>query len=193
MELRICSLLGFTSIPLFVLSRRTGNKLAIQLDIGDDTTVLLCQMIPVAQSDGLLPPGIHRASWEEFGAHFGSNAHRRLLLEGMQRAGRLLRLAGCVVLFVDGSYVSTMEVREDFDGGWCLEGVDLVLLKRLEPVFFDFGFSRAAQKAKFFGEFFPAEMQEGMSGKPFLSFFQVDKETGNSKGIVSVDLRSLHD
>ena len=154
---------------------------------------MLCQVIPQAQSDGLLPAGVHRASWSEFRDSFATNAHRQFLLDGLQRASHLLRLAGCVELFVDGSYVSTKELPQDFDAAWSMEGVDLVLLKRLEPVFFEFGFGRAAQKAKFFGEFFPAEMQEGNSGKPFLSFFQVDKETGNSKGIVSVDLRSLHD
>ena len=150
-------------------------------------------MIPAFQSVGTLPEGIHRASWPEFEARFGTNVHRLRLLHGLHRAALLLKLVGCLELFVDGSYVSSKELPNDFDAAWSMAGVDLVLLKRVEPVFFEFGFSRAAQKAKFLGEFFPAEMQEGKSGKPFLSFFQVDKETGNPKGIVCVDLRTLHD
>ena len=94
---------------------------------------------------------------------------------------------------MDGSYVTAKAFPNDFDGAWTLEAVDLVLLKRLEPLLFEFGSGRAAQKAKFLGELFPAEMQEGRSGKPFLSFFQADKETGQPKGIVCIDLRTLHD
>jgi hypothetical protein len=48
---------------------------------------------------------------------------------------------------------------------------------------------RAAQKAKYLGELFPAQMGEGGSGLTFLELFQVDKETGKPKGIVALDLR----
>jgi hypothetical protein len=50
---------------------------------------------------------------------------------------------------------------------------------------------RAAQKAKYRGEFFPANMTEGGSGGTFLSFFQIDRDTGDAKGIVRIDLGSL--
>jgi hypothetical protein len=51
--------------------------------------------------------------------------------------------------------------------------------------------ARAAQKTKFYGEFFPARLTEGGSGLAFLDFFQVDKNTGDSKGIVLLELRDL--
>jgi hypothetical protein len=59
---------------------------------------------------------------------------------------------------------------------------------RLDPIFLDFSNARAAQKRRFMGEFFPAEIPEGASGKTFLQFFQIDKETGKAKGIVALDL-----
>ena len=41
------------------------------------------------------------------------------------------------------------------------------------------------------GELFPAQFREGGSGPTFLEFFQIDKETGDAKGIVVVELREL--
>lgn len=48
---------------------------------------------------------------------------------------------------------------------------------------------RATQKAKYYGELFPAQMGEGASGLTYLEFFQLNRETGGSKGIVAIDLR----
>ena len=58
----------------------------------------------------------------------------------------------------------------------------------LDPVFLDFNDGRAAQKARFGGELFPAELPEGGSGKRFLDFFQTDRKTGRRKGIVTITL-----
>jgi hypothetical protein len=69
---------------------------------------------------------------------------------------------------------------------WAIAGVDP---DRLDPVFLDFSHSRARQKARFLGEFFPAELPEGITGRTFLEFFQTDKETGARRGIVGLDLR----
>ena len=41
------------------------------------------------------------------------------------------------------------------------------------------------------GEFFPAQFPEGASGKTFLEFFQTDKDSGNPKGIVAIDVKRL--
>jgi len=71
---------------------------------------------------------------------------------------------------------------------WDITNVDP---EHLDPVLLDFSIRRAAQKAKFGGEFFPAQLPEGISGRTFLDFFQVDKETGARKGIVALDLRRL--
>jgi hypothetical protein len=61
-------------------------------------------------------------------------------------------------------------------------------LLALEPTFFDFTNLRAAQKAKFFGEFFPSSAKADLVGTTFLEFFQIDKNTGSQKGIIALDL-----
>ena len=86
----------------------------------------------------------------------------RKLRYGKTRAGRLRCLLGC-------------------------RGVDA---ESLDPVFLDFANGRAAQKRKYRGEFFPAQMPEGASGKLFVEFFRTDKETGRPKGIVAIRLRN---
>ena len=69
--------------------------------------------------------------------------------------------------------------------------MSLLTLQAADPVLLIFDNRRAAQKAKYFGELFPADMLEGGSGLTFLNFFQRDKDTGRAKGILAVDLGSL--
>jgi hypothetical protein len=52
----------------------------------------------------------------------------------------------------------------------------------------EFGNGRAAQRAAFKGEFFPSSMRCADVGATFLEFFQLDRFTGSSKGIVSISL-----
>jgi hypothetical protein len=137
--------------------------------------------------DGLLPPGMHPVDWEEFKARFGTSAYRRSILDGLYRALLALKQANCTQAYIDGSFVTNKALPGDFDGCWSVAGVDPALL---DPVFLDFDNGRAAQKAKYLGEFFPAEMTEGGSGKTWLDFFQEDKD-GKPKGIVAIDLRRL--
>jgi hypothetical protein len=145
-------------------------------------------VIPSFTTRGNLPPGVHWATWEEFAERFGVSDHRRRLLEGLRSALVLLKAAGCRTVYVNGSFVTAKDVPGDFDACWDVTGVDEDLLA---PVFFDFSRRRAAQKAMFHGEFFPAQLPEGMSGRTFLEFFQTDRETGQPKGIVALDLGEL--
>jgi hypothetical protein len=119
---------------------------------------------------------------------FGFTVRRAQLLTGLKDALILLKLAGCRTAFIDGSFVTAKPQPMDFDACWAIDGVDP---ERLDPVFLDFSNSRARQKARFGGEFFPADLPEGMTGKTFLEFFQTDKETGEPKGIVALDLGRL--
>lgn len=100
----------------------------------------------------------------------------------------MLATAGCTAAYIDGSFVSAKDFPRDFDVCWDARGVDPTVL---DPVFLDFSNSRAAQKRRFMGEFFPAQLPEGASGKTFLEFFQTDKDSGNPKGIVAIDLKRL--
>jgi hypothetical protein len=145
-------------------------------------------MIPPFDDQGRLPPGVHWADWSEFSQRYGMTAHRQVLLAGLKRAMDALRLASCTTVWVDGSFVTSKTVPGDFDACWSTVGVDPCLL---DPVLLDFSNGRATQKAKFYGELFPAEAREGSAGKTFLDFFQVDKDTDEPKGIIAIDLRRL--
>lgn len=142
-------------------------------------------MIPECKSNGLLPAGIHQGSWNEFKRKFSGTPHRRKLLSGLEAAARNLKSAGCKRIFVNGSFVTSKQQPNDFDALWDIDGVDP---EKLDPVLLDFSKRRAAQKGKYFGEFFPAQMVEIGTGRLFLDFFQIDKETGILKGIVEINL-----
>lgn len=145
-------------------------------------------MIPDFNLGGTLPPGIHFCTMHEFVTRFGINDHRCRLIRGLERALDELRNAGCGRVFVDGSFVTDKEIPNDYDACWDVQGVRS---QELDPVFLDFTNGRLAQKIKYLGEFFPAQMIEGGSGERFLEFFQIDKRTGDSKGIVVLDLQGL--
>jgi hypothetical protein len=145
-----------------------------------------CVMMPPFDANGNLPPGMHTATWQGFVSRFGTTAHRRRLLAGLQAALNALRVAGCNMVYIDGSFVTAKQVPNDFDACWDIEGVDPTLL---DPILLDFDNGRAAQKAKYLGELFPAQLGEGGSGTTFLEFFQIDKESGTPKGIIAIDLR----
>ncbi len=145
-------------------------------------------MLPEFTRTGNLPPGIHWATWNGSAGRFGWSPRRRRLLTGLRRALRLLREAGCTVAYIDGSFVTAKETPGDFDACWDVEGVDP---DRLDPVFLDFADGRAAQKRRFGGELFPAQLPEGLTGRMFLAFFQTDRSTGRRKGIVAIRLEEF--
>jgi hypothetical protein len=63
---------------------------------------------------------------------------------------------------------------------------------RLDPILLVFANGRLAQKIKYKGEMFPAQfVADNVSGRTFLEFFQIAKNTGNPKGIIALDLRRL--
>jgi hypothetical protein len=144
-------------------------------------------MIPPFEASGNLPPGVHTATWPELASYFGTTPHRRALLAGLRAAVEALRAAGCRRVYIDGSFVTAKRRPNDFDGCWDMEGVDP---DQLDPVLLTFDRGRAAQKAKYRGELFPAQFMEGASGTTFLDFFQLDKE-GSPKGIVALDLQEF--
>ena len=143
-------------------------------------------MIPEWLKNGDLPPGVHFAAWSEIEARFSFNSRRRRLLKGFREACQELQRAGCRLVYLDGSFVTRKEHPADFDACWDVREVDE---EKLNPVFWDFSKGRAAQKGRFRGEFFPAQLPEGATGRAFLDFFQVNKMTGAPKGIVAIRLR----
>jgi hypothetical protein len=142
-------------------------------------------VIPEFTASGLLPEGIHPATLDEVQERFGGNERRRKLLAGLVSALLLLRAAGCRRVYINGSFVTAKERPNDVDVCWDIEGVDA---DALDDVFFDFADGRAAQKARFGCEFFPAQTPEGVTGRAFLEFFQIDKQAGEPKGIIELKL-----
>lgn len=149
-------------------------------------------MIPDFGRDGRLPAGVHQATWSEFAARFATTPHRRELLSGLEAGLRGLRVAGCAAVYVDGSFTTNMETiyneaPRDFDACWDESGVDI---NALDAVFLDFSAGRAAQKARFGGEFFPAHALADFQSW-YIDYFQRDKITGRAKGIVKIVLETL--
>jgi hypothetical protein len=111
----------------------------------------------------------------------------------MRSALTELRHAGCVTVYVGGSFVTSKAFPSDYDICWDTTGVNL---DRLDPVLLTFDSGRATQKAKYFGELLPADDSELGARGTFLEFFHTEKDPGDAcgsvaKGIVAIDLRSL--
>ena len=145
-------------------------------------------MIPQFNTDGLLPLGVHWASWNELLDRFGNNTWRRHLLIGLRAALDNLKSAGCRIVYLNGSFVTNKDIPNDYDACWEEDQVDPDLL---DPVLLTFNSGRAAQKAKYMGELFPASVIADVGGLSFLEFFQTDKDTGRPKGIIAIDLGDL--
>src|SRR5215212_901051 len=127
-------------------------------------------MIQPFGDNGSLPPGIQEGDWDEVEERFATNPHRRRLFAGFKAVAGKLAACGCERVYLDGSFVSNTAIPADFDGAWDLSGVDLRKLRAVEPLLFDFSNGRAAQKAKYLGEMFPADAQEASSGRMFIEF-----------------------
>ena len=111
--------------------------------------------MPTLTPDGLLPRGIHTASWEEFKQAYGMTGTRRALLRGLEKALVALKASGCPTVYVDGSFVTGKVKPNDYDACWDPTGVDVVALQKLAPELFVFDRERQTQKRVFGGELFP--------------------------------------
>lgn len=145
-------------------------------------------MIPAFDEQGNLPPGIYHATWEAIVTRYAINTRRREQLDGLLSALHSLRAAGCTTAYLDGSCVTAKEHPGDFDACWESAGVDASLL---DPELLDFSSARAAQKARYRGECFPVEVAADPAGTTFLDYFQQDRDTGQPKGIIAIDLGRL--
>lgn len=150
--------------------------------------VLLCVIPPFDAATGNLPPGIHLATWEEIVARYGYTPHRLILLAGLKRALDVLRGAGCQRVYLDGSFVGATNAPNDFDACWEPAGVDPL---RLEPALLDLRPPRSEQKAHYGGELFPSGARLDALGTRALEFFQRDRQSGDAKGIIAIDLGGL--
>jgi hypothetical protein len=84
--------------------------------------------IPAFNELGYLPPGIYETSWLEFMSRFAINRQRQRLATGLAAALRKLSVAGCRRVLIGGSFVTSKEHPNDFDGWYEGFGLDLNLL-----------------------------------------------------------------
>jgi hypothetical protein len=134
---------------------------------------------PFDPETGYLPSGEHVALWVENRRPLRWTSWRRGLLDGLSEAASLLAMAGCRRIWLNGSFVTAKDTPGDFDAVWDDSGVDE---SGLDPVFFDLGRGRKAQKMRFGGELFPNWLNLS-SDSLFSEFFQHDR-TGRRKDIV---------
>lgn len=135
----------------------------------------------------ILPVGIHSATLAEVEVSFAYTPHRKWLFDGFCRAVSSLQGAGCMCVYLDGSFVTAKNHPDDFDAAWDPVGVDPY---KLDPVLLTFAHKRAAQKAKYGGELFITTGQ-AVNGVNYLDFFQIDRYSGQQKGVLSIQLGSI--
>ena len=135
---------------------------------------------------GYLPPGVRDAGWCDVADHFARNSHRARLMGGLSAACRNLAATGCGELLLDGSFATAKSLPGDYDDAGETVGVDP---DRVDPVRIDFSNRRAAMKAKYLGDLFPASAMAA-PGVLYRDFFKTDRN-GVEKGIVLIDLGSL--
>jgi hypothetical protein len=145
-------------------------------------------MIPELDERWNLPPGIHRATWTKIVTRYATSTHRQDLLDGLLDALSSLKAAGCSTAYLDGSFITAKEHPDDFDACWEVAGV---VVSRLDPELRDFSNERAAQKARYGGELFPAQWSAHAGGATFLDYFQYDNVAKQPKGIIAIDLAGL--
>jgi len=127
-----------------------------------------------------VPGGEYEVEWTEVVDRLGWNLRRRQLLDGLAEAIELLAAAGCRRLWLNGSFVTAKDEPGDFDVCWDPVGVDI---EALDPVLVDFARGRAAQKARFGGEFLP-NVTESQSGLAFAEFFRNERDASRKRIIV---------
>lgn len=145
--------------------------------------VMIPELIDVNGPWKVLPPGIHTANLAEIKQRFATSEKRKQLFEGLERGVMALYEAGCCAIFLDGSFVTEKPDPGDYDACWDPVGVDV---KKLNPVFLDFTQKRKRQKEVFLGEYFPSSSKADQK-HIFLNFFQQDKLSGGTKGILRIN------
>lgn len=157
-------------------------------------------MIPSFTSDGLLPIGIHEATWELFCEHFGKGSRKRKeLIKKIEVIIKILQEVGCKELYIDGSFVTKRNRPGDFDACWLREGVDLKLLSRIAPILkrAPGTFKGVDCKQYYGGDVFPLSRLVPDPNNPkgrditYLDFFQMDKQSEQRKGIILLKLNEI--
>lgn len=130
----------------------------------------------------VLPPGAHIAQMGEIEARFATNLQRQIIFGGFEKACSLLRVAGCRLIYLNGSFTTDAPMPNDFDAAW---ETDRVNERLLDPLLMDSGSD--AQRREFWGELYPVT-ESLRPSMEIVRLFQVDKHTGRPKGILKIGL-----
>ena len=144
-------------------------------------------MIPDFTEAGLLPPGVHRTTVDEFRARFVvfCRSDRRFrIYEKLERLIIDAKRAGIVTrLLVAGSYVTAKPEPNDFD---CLVVLDESIVgQRLSPVQYNLASRRMTRRI--YGGDVTAALEGSQALEKYLEFFQTTRE-GGRMGLVEIQL-----
>ena len=143
-------------------------------------------MLPNLKKSGLLPIGIHSATWNEIVENFGFNEHRLNLLGGLRKGLDLLHRYGFTEVCIDGSFVTSKAFPNDVDV--CYDNTHMNWKKFIteHSEFNDLKNGSKIQKEKYQSEFYAYNAFEDS----ILQFFQFDRDH-NPKGIVKIHLNEV--
>ena len=108
----------------------------------------------------VLPEGIHESAFREVEDVLIFSERRELLFNGLTQGSKALCSAGCSILYLEGSFVTSKVEPGDYDAVWDTQGVNS---KILAPVCKENKPPRLSQKDKFLGEYLPTEYKDGRS------------------------------
>jgi hypothetical protein len=144
-------------------------------------------MLPDFTEDGLLPKGIHRATFEEFSnryMYFDRSDQRYRLFDKLRELYSEAKRSGVVKrILVGGSFVTSKAEPNDFD---CILVIDPAMERNeFPPVHYNLVSRRMARRI-FGGDIFPV-FEDSVKYHELLELFQTARG-GGRKGIVEIEL-----
>jgi len=114
--------------------------------------------------NGVLDPGIHKMTWEEFDDSFSFSERRKELLEGLEKVVAILQEIGASHIYIDGSFVTSKLMPGDWDACFdCSKEKIIELVNKYKYPLFD----RKLQKLLYKGELFHARWEADEYGTIF--------------------------
>lgn len=141
--------------------------------------------IPPFDDNGNLPPGVHHVHLSDIEKRFTWTEKRKELFQGLTEAVVNLSFAGVLLLYIDGSFITSKDDPSDVDGCWVWNpGVNYQLL---DPVLTDRKPPREKMKQKYGVDLLVQGYDLGTDGRPIKGWFETDDD-GNEKGILLLKL-----
>jgi hypothetical protein len=85
---------------------------------------------------------------------------------------------------IESRFATNAKRRILFDG--FILGLESLIQAGCQSIYLDGSF--ISQKLKYGGEFFPSTF-DAVKGSTFLEYFQIDKATGHTKGIIRIEIQ----